>query len=371
MHTIKWSRFLRVLFIVCLSLAIFAALYVMVPLLYPFILAWLIALLMNPLVNGMQQLFRFPRWLSVTVALGLFFSAMLTITAAAITRIVKEIISLSFSIQDYLDQWRELFMHMLEQEEVQNLLFAINSLYSDNPNLQDTINANIAKTAESVTNTITTLVSGLLNSIVLILSSLPNIATITLVVLLAAFFISKDWKRWLTLVKSVVPKNMHKPIQTIWADLQKALFGYLRAQFILISITAVVITIGLMMIGVDYAVTIGMLIGIVDLLPYLGVGAVMVPWIAYCFITGNASIGIGLSILYGIVLVARQVMEPKVLASSVGLDPLLTLVAMFVGLKLFGVFGLIIGPVSLVIGAAIHRANLWGDLQRYIIYGRR
>ncbi|MBR2570475.1 MAG: AI-2E family transporter, partial [Paenibacillus sp.] len=161
------------------------------------------------------------------------------------------------------------------------------------------------------------------------------------------------------------------PIQTIWADLQKALFGYLRAQFILISITAVVITIGLMMIGVDYAVTIGMLIGIVDLLPYLGVGAVMVPWIAYCFITGDASIGIGLSILYGIVLVARQVMEPKVLASSVGLDPLLTLVAMFVGLKLFGVFGLIIGPVSLVIGAAIHRANLWGDLQRYIIYGRR
>ncbi|WP_195571863.1 sporulation integral membrane protein YtvI [Paenibacillus sp. 1001270B_150601_E10] len=371
MNAVKWSRISRCLLILFVTIGVLAGIYILVPLLYPFILAWLIALMMNPLVNGMQHVLRFPRWLSVTVALGLFFSAMLTITAAAITRIVKEIISLSFSIQDYLDQWRELFIQILQGEEVQSFILTINSLYSDNPNLQETINSNISRTAETVTNTITSLVSGLLNSIVLILSSLPNIATITVVVLLAAFFISKDWKRWLQLLKDTVPKRIRKPIKSIWVDLQKAMFGYLRAQFILISITAVVITIGLMIIGIDYAVTIGLLIGIVDLLPYLGVGAVMVPWIAYCFIAGDVSIGIGLSILYGIVLVARQVMEPKVLASSVGLDPLLTLIAMFVGLKLFGVLGLIIGPVSLVMGAAIHRANIWGDLHRYIIYGRR
>lgn len=371
LNAVKWSRISRCLLILFVTIGVLAGIYILVPLLYPFILAWLIALMMNPLVNGMQHVLRFPRWLSVTVALGLFFSAMLTITAAAITRIVKEIISLSISIQDYLDQWRELFIQILQGEEVQSFILTINSLYSDNPNLQETINSNISRTAETVTNTITSLVSGLLNSIVLILSSLPNIATITVVVLLAAFFISKDWKRWLQLFKDTVPKRIRKPIKSIWVDLQKAMFGYLRAQFILISITAVVITIGLMIIGIDYAVTIGLLIGIVDLLPYLGVGAVMVPWIAYCFIAGDVSIGIGLSILYGIVLVARQVMEPKVLASSVGLDPLLTLIAMFVGLKLFGVFGLIIGPVSLVMGAAIHRANIWGDLHRYIIYGRR
>ena len=73
----------------------------------------------------------------------------------------------------------------------------------------------------------------------------------------------------------------------------------------------------------------------------------MVPWILYVFFAqGNIVLGIGLSVLYGVIVIARQIMEPKVLASSVGLDPLATLIAMFVGLKLFGLLGLIVGPVS-------------------------
>ena len=152
-------------------------------------------------------------------------------------------------------------------------------------------------------------------------------------------------------------------------DLQKALFGYFRAQFIMISITAVVVIIGLSIIGVNYAISIGLLIGLVDLLPYLGVGAAMVPWIAFTFIYGNISLGIGLSILYGVILITRQILEPKVLASSVGLDPLPTLIAMFVGLSCSELSGLIIGPVSLVILSAIHRANVFSDLYSFIMKG--
>ena len=93
----------------------------------------------------------------------------------------------------------------------------------------------------------------------------------------------------------------------------------------------------------------------------------MVPWIAYTFIYGDLSLGIGLSVLYGVILVVRSMLEPKVLASSVGLAPLPTLIAMFVGLKLFGVLGLIIGPVSLVILSTIHRANVFRDLYGYVV----
>ena len=160
-----------------------------------------------------------------------------------------------------------------------------------------------------------------------------------------------------------------KSSYAVLGDLRKALFGYVRAQFIMISITGVVVTIGLLIIGVNYAITIGLLIGLVDLLPYLGVGAAMIPWIMYTFIYGDVSLGIGLSILYGVILIARQTIEPKVLASSVGLEALPTLIALFVGLKLFGVLGLIIGPVSLVILTAIHKANVFRDLYSFIVRG--
>ena len=96
----------------------------------------------------------------------------------------------------------------------------------------------------------------------------------------------------------------------------------MRAQLILVSLTALVVIIGLLVLRVDYAITIGLLTGLADLMPYLGTGAVMVPWILYVFFAqGNIVLGIGLSVLYGVIVIARQIMEPKVLASSVGLRP--------------------------------------------------
>src|SRR5690606_4485163 len=115
-----------------------------------------------------------------------------------------------------------------------------------------------------------------------------------------------------------------------------------------------------------YAITIGLLTGLVELLPYLGTGTVFVPWIIYLFFKGNFDLVIGLSILYGLIVIFRHIIEPKGFADSVGLDPLLTLVALFVGLRLFGFLGLIIGPVSLVVINALIRAGVFMDIWKYI-----
>ncbi|UHA72436.1 sporulation integral membrane protein YtvI [Paenibacillus sp. 481] len=347
------------------------AAYTVLPLIYPFIIAWLIAFALNPFVKWMQVKWRMPRWLSVSIALSVSLMFVLTVMTAVITRIVQEIYTISRTIEDYLNAWRDVIISFFENEKLRSFVQTISSLYKNNPNIQESINNNLSNTAQTVTNTVTELVTRFLDSIVRILTSLPNIATIVIVILLAAFFISKDWQRWMDVVTRVFTEGMRKPIRTIFFDLKKALFGYLCAQFMLISITAVIVIIGLLLLQIDYAVTIGLLIGVVDLLPYLGVGAVMVPWIAYCFLSGGTTIGIGLSVLYGIILIARQIMEPKVLASNVGLDPLITLIAMFIGLKLFGVLGLIIGPVTIVLLAAIQRANVFRDLRNYVLTGRR
>jgi sporulation integral membrane protein YtvI len=153
-------------------------------------------------------------------------------------------------------------------------------------------------------------------------------------------------------------------------DIRTSLFGFVRAQLTLISITAILVLIGLWILGVKYALTVAIIIGLVDLLPYLGVGSVLVPWSAYSFFfAGDTRMAVGLLILYVVLLVVRQMLEAKLVSSNVGLDPLTTLIALFVGLNLFGFIGLIIGPVSVVVMIALYRAHVFRDLWRFIKVG--
>jgi sporulation integral membrane protein YtvI len=127
-----------------------------------------------------------------------------------------------------------------------------------------------------------------------------------------------------------------------------ALFGYIRAQLILMTVTFTQLSIGLWIIGIKNYILLALIISFVDALPVLGTGGIMVPWAAYSFITGNLKIGISLLILYAIVLVVRNLIEPKVLGEQIGMHPLLTLVAMYAGLQILGVAGLIIGPITVL-----------------------
>jgi sporulation integral membrane protein YtvI len=363
------GQWLRLFMVAAAAIGLFFVIGWALPLIYPFLLGWLLAYALNPLVNTLHRSARFPRWLAVTVTLLLFTTAMLTVVSALVMRLVNEIMNLSGSFQQLVD-WAESSVDaFLARPDIQNLIGRINAFYHDNPNYQETINGRISDTANAVAAAGSNLIGTLLNGIVGVLSSLPQVATITVVVLLASFFISKDWNRYLSKLLGWFPEPLRLRAGSVWRDLRHALFGYVRAQLIMISITAVVVIAGLIVIGVKNAVSIGLLIGFVDLLPYLGVGAAMVPWIAYQFIVGDWQLGTALSVLYGVVLVARQIIEPKVLATSVGLDPLPTLIAMFVGLKLFGFAGLIVGPVSIVVLAACHRANVFRDIGKYILYG--
>jgi sporulation integral membrane protein YtvI len=345
-------------------------LYKVTPLVYPFLFGWVIAYLLNPLVNVLQRRAKFPRWLAVTFSMLLFFSAAVTCITLFVANIVVEIGTLSEKLQIQINQWAETYNNFINSSEFQNLVSWVNDFYAKNPQYQDTINKNLTSTAGTLAGFSRDSIGYILNTLVKLLTSLPNIATLAIITLLATFFISKDWYKIITRYSGIFSETILKVTKLIRTDLQKALFGYFRAQLILVSLTALVVIIGLLVLRVDYAITIGLLTGLADLMPYLGTGAVMVPWILYVFFAqGNIYLGIGLSILYGVILVARQIMEPKVLASSVGLDPLATLIALFVGLKLFGLVGLIIGPVTLVIFSAFYRARIFHDIAHYVHKG--
>ncbi|WP_342576592.1 sporulation integral membrane protein YtvI [Paenibacillus sp. FSL M8-0142] len=344
--------------------------YVLLPLLYPFLLAWIIAYAMNPLVNVLQRKVKLPRFIAVTLSIIVYFGAAMLILTAAVTRLVKELITLSQSFDLHIDSWMEWITGWTRSDSFQNIVNEISLFYQNNPNYHDTINQNISRTTETIGNAVTGLITGIFNGILQIIYSLPNMGTILIVVLMSTFFLSNSWERHNRAILRFVPDVIRKPMAYIFSDLKKALFGFARAQLILISITACIVIITLYALGVKSAFTIGLLIGFIDLLPYLGVGIVLIPWSLYAFMSEDLTLGIGLTVLYSVILVVRQILEPKVLASSVGLDPLAALLGMFIGLKLFGILGLIIGPIALVILDAFHRAHVFRDLRNYIIGGR-
>ncbi|RUS44538.1 sporulation integral membrane protein YtvI [Cohnella sp. AR92] len=363
------GQWLRLLGLLAAAVGIVFVLGWALPLVYPFLLGWLLAYALNPIVDGLHLKLHLPRWLSVVLTLLLFTASMLTIVSALVVRLVGEIMNLSGSLQQLLDWAEQTIENILASPDIQRLIERINSFYQNNPNYQETINNRISDTAKAVAEAGTNLASSFLNGVVDVLSSLPQVAAIAVIVLLASFFISKDWGRYLGRLTTWFPPRTRQRASDVWRDLRHALFGYVRAQFILVSITAIAVLIGLMIIGVKNALSIALLIGFVDLIPYLGVGAAMVPWIAYQFMIGDWGLGGALAILYGIVVIARQVIEPKVLSSSVGLEPLPTMVAMFAGVKLFGFLGLIVGPVAIILLTTFKRAGIFRDIGRFIIYG--
>lgn len=334
---------------------------------YPFIIAMIIAFLMNPLVTFFEKKARLPRGLAVFVSLLLIF----LVFAGLITLLVAEIISGTNYLAGVIPEHIETIVDYIETliaTKIIPLYNQTNAMFNTLDNgQQDTIIKNIQNIGESITTGVSSFIQAFLKNIPTIIGWFPTTVTALLFTLLGTFFISKDFDRFGQMTGNVLPNKIFSGAKRLFRDLKRALFGFIRAQFTLVSLTTVTILIGFLILGVKYSITIALICGLVDIIPYLGTGTIFIPWIIFEFISGNTSLAIGLSVLYIIVVVQRQLIEPKVLSSSIGLDPLATLIALFIGFKLIGFLGLIAGPVVLVIFNTLQRAHVFKAIWAYIV----
>jgi sporulation integral membrane protein YtvI len=357
----------RFILVIAIIIGGFFAFYYLSTITYPFIIALIIAYMINPLVNILETKVKLPRYLGVFIVIILVFAVF----AGLITLLIAEIINGSNYLAENVPQHFERLITYIEQYFAGQIIPLYNQLANTFENLdpgqKETISTNIESFAANVIQSGKEVLESILTSIPRAFAWIPNAATVIIFALLATFFISKDWEKLNKRFSNIMPRKARESGKSVFIDLRKALFGFIKAQATLISITTVIVLIGLLFLRVEYAITIALIIGIVDILPYLGTGLIFVPWIIYSFFTGDVAFTIGLLVLYIIVIVQRQIMEPKILSSSIGLDPLATLIALFVGFKLFGFLGLIIGPVVLVIGKTLHSANVFHDIWNYIV----
>jgi sporulation integral membrane protein YtvI len=360
---------IRSLTVFLILIALYFFLTFTIPLLYPFIIAWIIAMLVEPVILWLQRKSKMPRWAGVTIVLLLLLILLFTLLVFLVAELVIELANLAEMLPSFLNNVTQWFIDTFTEEntDLKRMIDAVQSYLNKNPQHKQGILDSIRQNLGIITNKGTELIANILTGIGNFLGNLPYLLTVLVFIILSTFFIALDWPKIKRKIDKIIPSKIHDTVFMVFSDLRKALFGFMRAQLTLIGISATITLIGLIILDVPYAFTIALLIGLVDLLPYLGVGAVLVPWIIYSFLAGHIQFGMGLSVIYMIILVVRQFLEPKLVASNVGLDPLPTLVSLFVGLKLFGVTGIILGPIILIILQALYRARVFHDVWRYIV----
>lgn len=313
----------------------------------PFILAFLIALVMEPFVIQLMQVLKLKRSYAALLSLILVILGIGFFVSLILVRLYNELSDLSITLPNY-----NYLMRLLNQQ-----IDSFEKFVVINPQIQATLNSSLVSLLKSMQNWATSASLALLS----FLAAVPGFLFVLVVALVATLLVSSSFPGIKRFFNGLVPRNWHAGAQTVSQDLGSAIIGFLRAETILISITGIILTVGLLIMGNRYAFTIGFVAAFLDLLPIVGTGILFVPWIIGLFLMKAVSDAIKLLVIWVLAIVIRQMLEPRIMSKSIGLHPLPTLISMYVGLKLLGGIGLVIGPSLVILYEALRKAGIFTD----------
>lgn len=231
------------------------------------------------------------------------------------------------------------------------------TIISLDPALVDVLNEGFAQFVNTLGESVTKISVAIVGGVSSLASSLPAFLIRILLMIISTFFIAMDYDKLMGFIFRQFNPRTKEVVLQIKNYVIGTLFVVVRSYGIIMTITFIEISIGLSIINIPNAIAIAGLIALFDILPVLGTGGIMIPWITFSFIQGNLRLGISLLILYGFVTVVRNILEPKIVGSQLGLHPVLALMSMFVGVSLFGVVGLFGFPITLSLLKHLNETN--------------
>lgn len=339
----------------------------------PFIIAFFVALILQRPIRTISKKTKIKRSIVGAISVFLILSAIITAMVLVGYRLVEEFKGLGSYIVARLNDLPEL-IRAAESGVVSHLSFLPDSIEKS---VTETIGGFVndllvyveqGKPAEGMKldtsgfdlSFIATPISGIISTA----KQIPAVLTATLVSIIACFFVTCDYDNITKLIKNNISEEHEAKIIKI-----KKLFGdvigkMLKSYATIVFVTFCELTIGLnllKLIGVykgGYIVAISIVTAILDILPVFGTGTVLIPWAIYSFFSGNIGLGIGLLVVYGVITVIRQILEPRLVAMNVGLPPIITLAGMYLGLQLFGIVGLFALPITFVMVKVLNEEGI-------------
>lgn len=313
----------------------------------PFIIAMIIAALVEPIIKFFMKHTKMKRKLASIVSLILVVVVIGGLLFGLSSKLIIEAQSLLSNLNIYFEDIYNWNIELIENVE--------ENLSQDDMEM-------IQNALLGIIDALKAVVMNLLTGLITIITSIPNAITYSVITLLAIVFICFDKQYLPNTIRSQIPTKWFEKIKQIIKEMCSVSVKYIKAEAKLSFICFILVLTGLLFVNligikVEYLLIMAVLIGFVDILPLFGAGAVMVPWTIYLLVTGNIPVAIAVGIIWIIWAVLKQIIEPKMVSEEMGMHPIFTLIGMYTGFRLAGVFGLILGPIILLI-----IKNIFGEL---------
>jgi len=316
----------------------------------PIFYAILIYYFLRPLTRKLERL-PIGKSLAVTIAMLSFVLIILLVGVLFSFIIIEELIYFANVLPNYTIIISDILAKKITfiEEQLANLPVSVTQ----------NIDIYLQRAAEWGGNFLSTTILAIINY----LKNVPSIIINLLLAIILAYFLSLESDRWVKIVKEKTPQTFKKAYFFVKDKVIDAIISYIIAQLKLISLTFVIILFVLIILQVPNSLLIALVTALIDLLPVLGISTVFVPWITYLFIVGETHLGIYLAILYIALILLRQFLEPRLVGESLGVSAFTTLSFMVISLSLFGVAGVILSPILLILLKSLYEE---GYLARWI-----
>ncbi|MGM0844468.1 MAG: sporulation integral membrane protein YtvI [Bacillota bacterium] len=322
--------------------------YYILPVSIPLITAIITALLLDPVVKMLERRFKIKRKLAVLIVFIIFILSISAVSYFVITKVIGEGVKLVEDIPLYINQLNDIWLSYEKQLTIAAKDLPIEIVTETSREVQDFLN--------SFKNSLKEYLN--IEKVSAFLTHIPNYLVSFLVFLIALFMFMLDLPRIKQSIFNHLTEKTAEKVNFMTSRLSYVIFGFFKAQFLVSIIIFVAALIGLLFISPEVAVVMAIIIWLIDFIPLIGSIVVLGPWAIFHLLSGNLTLGTELAILAAVLLIIRRTVEPKVMGSHIGLSPLATLIAMYLGLKLFGVLGFIIGPLILIIFNSAKEAGI-------------
>ena len=299
----------------------------------PFLIGWFLAFTMRPPAAFISKKLKIkPKIVRLLLTL-LLFIAVFGVTALAVWLLSREVWELLAGIGRGDSSFDEFIHGLTASEGLIGRLFGNFGSY----------------VADAVNGVFTSMLESLARMLSGVVSAVPKALLFILVTVIASAYFAVGLEDVNAAVKRFLPKSASDILVRVKDGFLSSLLKYLRSYLLLLVITFFEMLIGLFLLHAPYPLVMAIVIALLDLLPVIGVGFVLIPWGVWSFVIGNTPFGAGLLILFAFHTILRQTIEPKIVGKNLGMHPLLTLIFIYVGYSLFGIIGIILVPVFTVL----------------------
>jgi len=307
----------------------------------PFIIAWIIAMIANPPVRFLEKRIKIMRKHGSAIVIICVIVAIITLVYIVTGMLFSQVSSMIERLPDIygtvLDNLQQ-FMETLHQKY--HIIPAnVKNIFSDN---ESKINDYILAALNSLQSPVSTVSS--------VASSIIDIFILSILTLMIAYFFTAGSDKIKEFVMKSMPESINSSIILIKNTVFTAIGGYLKACLQIMILMFLILFLFFALMKIEYAVPVALITAILDFLPFIGTGTILMPWAAYALITGEYLKAALLMVAYIVTMLVRRLLEPKLVGDSIGMSPFLTLVSMLIGYRLMGMIGLIIGiPAGMIL----------------------